>query len=137
MAKAVLYKNKTKTTHKKGKVVKSKTHMKKTMKKHGGMKKRMSMKKHGGMKKRMSMKKHGGMKKQRGGNAELIEKINDELRREMTDGNISYAFFQCLTMNNEVGKMVREKAAKWGNLTVSEWTTRVIMDNEKCQKHLD
>lgn len=128
MVKAVSYKkNKARATNKKAKVAKKG----RTMKKSGGMKKSA------GMKKRTASKKSGGMKKQRGGNAELIEKINNELRREMENGNISFAFFQCLTMNNEVGKMVREKAAKWGNLTVSEWTTRVIMDNEKCQKHLD
>ena len=122
MVKAVSYnKNKARATNKKAKVAKKG----RTMKKSRGMKKR------GGMKKRTAVK------KQRGGNADLVEKINDELRREMENGNISFALFQCLTMNNEAGKMVREKAAKWGNLTVSEWTTRVIMDNENCQIHLD
>jgi soluble cytochrome b562 len=134
MVKAVSYKkNKARATNKKAKVAKKG----RTMKKSGGMRKSAGMKKRTASKKSGGMRKSAGMKKQRGGNADLVEKINDELRREMENGNISSAFFQCLTMNNEAGKMVRKKAAKWGNLTVSEWTTRVIMDNENCQIHLD
>jgi len=87
-------------------------------------------------KRTMKMKRKRVVKKntrrRRGGNSDWVANINKALREEMSKGNISFSCFQCLLMNNVVGKMVEEKAAKWGNLTVSEWTTRVLHDNTVC-----
>ena len=68
----------------------------------------------------------------RGGNSQLISDIKESLRSEMVNGNITNSCYQCLIMKNVVGKMVREKSRQWGNLTVSEWTTRVLFDNTEC-----
>lgn len=134
MGKTVSYKkNKARGTNKKAKVA----NKGRTMKKSGGMRKSTSMRKRTTMRKSGGAKKRPGIRKQRGGNDDLIKKINDELLREKEKGNISDFFLQCLYSNNETEKMVDEKAAKWGDLTVSEWTTRVILDNENCQHYLD
>ena len=84
-------------------------------------------------KKRMNKKRPRTQRRtRRGGNSQLIREIEESLRCEMVNGNITNSCYQCLIMKNVVGKMVNQKKSKWGNLTVSEWTTRVLHDNTQC-----
>jgi hypothetical protein len=86
-------------------------------------------------KKRMNKKRPRTQRRtRRGGNSTLIRNIKESLHDEMMKGNIDNECYQCLMNNKDdiVGKMVREKSRQWGDLTVSEWTTRVLFDNTEC-----